>query len=180
VRNVRYVNARKAFIRRRTVKAGRDAVAVDGRPWLAQLPECLTLPELTAFYAAGGSPVKIAEAALARIAEWDDPSLFISRFAEQDVLRRARDLEAEGPRGRALFGAPFVIKDNIDAAGLATTAGCPGYAYRPAENAPAVQRAIDAGAILLGKTNLDQFATGATLMCPGAADWGEGCEPSTP
>ncbi|MBT9566697.1 MAG: allophanate hydrolase, partial [Thiobacillus sp.] len=59
-----------------------------------------------------------------------------------------------------LYGIPFAIKDNIDLAGLPTTAGCPEYAYTPARHAAVVQRLIDAGAIPLGKTNLDQFATG--------------------
>jgi allophanate hydrolase len=59
-----------------------------------------------------------------------------------------------------LYGIPFVIKDNIDLAGTATTAGCPGFAYTPTQSAFVVQRLLDAGAIPLGKTNLDQFATG--------------------
>jgi allophanate hydrolase len=59
-----------------------------------------------------------------------------------------------------LYGIPFAIKDNIDFAGLPTTAGCPAFAYQPASSAPVVQALIDAGAIVLGKTNLDQFATG--------------------
>jgi allophanate hydrolase len=59
-----------------------------------------------------------------------------------------------------LFGIPFVIKDNIDLAGVPTTAGCPAFAYIPESTAPAVARLVDAGAIPLGKTNLDQFATG--------------------
>jgi allophanate hydrolase len=59
-----------------------------------------------------------------------------------------------------LFGVPFVIKDNVDLAGVPTTAGCPAFAYVPESSAPAVQRLVEAGAIPLGKTNLDQFATG--------------------
>ena len=59
-----------------------------------------------------------------------------------------------------MYGIPFAIKDNIDFAGLPTTAGCPAFAYQPAASAPVVQALIDAGAIALGKTNLDQFATG--------------------
>ncbi len=60
----------------------------------------------------------------------------------------------------ALFGLPFAVKDNIDVAGLPTTAGCPGFAYEPTEDAPAVSALLAAGAICVGKTNLDQFATG--------------------
>jgi allophanate hydrolase len=71
---------------------------------------------------------------------------------------------AEGRRQKGerlpLFGIPFAIKDNIDLAGFPTTAGCPAFAYIPERSAPSVARLIDAGAIPLGKTNLDQFATG--------------------
>jgi len=59
-----------------------------------------------------------------------------------------------------LYGVPFAIKDNIDLAGIPTTAACPEYAYTPANSATVVQKLIDAGAIPIGKTNLDQFATG--------------------
>jgi len=61
-----------------------------------------------------------------------------------------------------LFGLPFAVKDNVDVAGRPTTAGCPDYAYLPAESAPLVKRLLAAGAVLVGKTNLDQFATGLT------------------
>jgi allophanate hydrolase len=123
-------------------------------------PAVFTLDALAGFHAAGGSPVAVAEAALARIAAWDDPALFITPVAAEQVLAAARALEAEGPRGRRLFGVPFVVKDNIDVAGVPTTAACPDYAYLPEEHAPAVARLLDAGALLLGKVNLDQFATG--------------------
>ena len=72
----------------------------------------------------------------------------------------ARDLEARGPVGKPLYGVPFAIKDNIDLAGVPTTAACPSFAYVPRNSATTVQRLIDAGAIPIGKTNLDQFATG--------------------
>jgi allophanate hydrolase len=89
-----------------------------------------------------------------------DPSIWITRVPEQEVLAKARALEAEGPRGRPLWGLTAVVKDNIDIAGLPTTAGCPDFGYMPAMSAPSVQRLIEAGALILGKTNLDQFATG--------------------
>ena len=66
----------------------------------------------------------------------------------------------KAPGSLPLFGVPFAIKDNIDFAELPTTAGCAEFAYEPWESAPVVQALIDAGAIALGKTNLDQFATG--------------------
>ena len=61
---------------------------------------------------------------------------------------------------RALYGVPVAVKDNIDVAGMPTTAGCPAFAYKPARDATAVARLRAAGAIIIGKTNLDQFATG--------------------
>ena len=61
-----------------------------------------------------------------------------------------------------LAGLTLAVKDNTDVAGLPTTAGCPAYAYRPGTSAPVVQRLVDAGAVVVGKTNMDQFATGLT------------------
>lgn len=89
-----------------------------------------------------------------------DEALFISLRPEAEVLAEGRRLQEEGPRGRPLWGAPIAVKDNIDVAGLPTTAACPAYAYRPARDASAVARLRAAGAIIIGKTNLDQFATG--------------------
>ena len=106
------------------------------------------------------SPIAAARAALDADRAHADPAIWITRLPDDAILARAAALEAEGPRGRALWGVPFAVKDNIDAAGLPTTAACPGYSYTPAEDAPAVQRLLDAGAVLVGKTNLDQFATG--------------------
>jgi allophanate hydrolase len=79
----------------------------------------------------------------------------------ETALARARRLES-GPRNVALplYGIPFAVKDNIDVAGIPTTAACPEFAYTPERHATAVQRLLDAGAILIGKTNMDQFATG--------------------
>jgi allophanate hydrolase len=77
------------------------------------------------------------------------------------AVRRALDLElTPGARDLPLYGVPFGVKDSIDVAGFPTTLACPAYAYTPATTAPAVQRLLDAGAICVGKTNLDQFATG--------------------
>src|SRR6185503_4260464 len=78
-------------------------------------------------------------------------------LADRDAaVRRARDVDQSLP----LAGVPFAVKDNIDVAGMPTTAGCPAFAYVPDRTATVVQRLLDAGAILIGKTNLDQFATG--------------------
>ncbi|PWK46276.1 allophanate hydrolase [Actinoplanes xinjiangensis] len=84
--------------------------------------------------------------------------VWISRFEAADLHERA---DAVDP-GLPLAGMTFAVKDNIDVAGLPTTAGCADFAYRPERNAPVVQRLVDAGAIVIGKTNLDQFATGLT------------------
>ena len=102
----------------------------------------------------------VIEEVLARINAAGDDKVWISRFPD-DVLRaKAEALDARRGETLPLFGVPFAIKDNIDVEGLATTAACPGFAYRPHKSADVVQRLVDAGAIAIGKTNLDQFATG--------------------
>jgi allophanate hydrolase len=105
-------------------------------------------------------PVAAAEAALAADREAADPAIWITRVPDADFLAQARALEDEGPRGRALWGLVVAVKDNIDVAGMPTTAACPDYARTPSVSAPPVQRLLDAGALILGKANLDQFATG--------------------
>jgi allophanate hydrolase len=84
--------------------------------------------------------------------------VWISRVPREKAMARAH--EVENSSLPALAGMTFAVKDNIDVAGMPTTAGCPAYAYTPASSATAVQRLLDAGAILIGKTNMDQFATG--------------------
>jgi allophanate hydrolase len=96
----------------------------------------------------------------ARIRAHADPAVFITLRDEAEALAEARALTAEGPRGRPLYGVPVAVKDNIDVAGLPTTAACPAFAYTPAHDATVVARLRAAGAIVIGKTNLDQFATG--------------------
>jgi allophanate hydrolase len=97
---------------------------------------------------------------LLRRAEAADPAIWITRLARDEVLRSVAALAGHDPDKLPLYGIPFVIKDNIDLAGVPTTAGCPGFAYTPAQSAPVVAKLLEAGAVLLGKTNLDQFATG--------------------
>ncbi len=118
---------------------------------------------LRARYAARPAAVlDVVEEVLARIASCDDPSIFISRVAPDDLRAAARDLLARAPDpvGLPLWGVPYVVKDNIDVAGMATTAACPDYAYDAEKDAFVVARMREAGALLVGKTNLDQFATG--------------------
>ena len=118
-------------------------------------PATFTLDALAGFHAAGGSAVAVAEEVVARIEAFGDPALFITQVPREELLARAAALP-QGP----LHGVPFVVKDNIDVAGLPTTSGCPNYRYMPTENSPAVARLLAAGALLLGKVNLDQFAAG--------------------
>jgi allophanate hydrolase len=99
-------------------------------------------------------------ACYARLRAHGDEALFIALRPEADVVAEAQRLQAEGPRGRRLWGVPMAVKDNIDVAGLPTTAACPAFAYSPAQDATAVARLRAEGAIIIGKTNLDQFATG--------------------
>jgi allophanate hydrolase len=79
---------------------------------------------------------------------------------EADVLAEARALGVSGDTARPLYGVPLAVKDNIDVAGLPTTAACPAFSYQPSEDSTAVAHLRAAGAIVIGKTNLDQFATG--------------------
>ncbi len=119
----------------------------------------LDLASLRQAYADGVSPEDIVRLVYRRIAAAGDPGIFISLADEESALARARALGAYDPQ-KPLWGAPFAIKDNIDFADLPTTAGCPQFAYAPGEDAYCVARLLAAGAIPIGKTNLDQFATG--------------------
>src|SRR5258705_9037030 len=108
------------------------------------------------------SPVAVIGSVYERLRRHAGNPIWITTVPEAEAQARAESLQAmqEGPQRLALYGVPFAIKDNIDVAGLPTTAACPEYAYVPARHATCVQRLLDAGAILIGKTNLDQFATG--------------------
>ncbi|WP_235902555.1 allophanate hydrolase [Sandarakinorhabdus oryzae] len=101
---------------------------------------------------------------LARIAAYDavQPQIWISRAAADDLLAQARAVDARVAAGEVLplAGVPYAAKDNIDVAGLPTTAACPAFAYQPDADATVIARLKAAGAICVGKTNLDQFATG--------------------
>jgi allophanate hydrolase len=121
----------------------------------------LALPLLRAAYGSGElTPSRLMRQILdARDAHANDPA-WIARVPPERVLAAAQALESRDPAALPLYGVPFAVKDNIDVAGLPTTAACPAFAYMPAHTAPVVQRLLDAGAVLIGKTNLDQFATG--------------------
>ena len=117
------------------------------------------IASLHAFYAQGGSVTDIVEAVFARIAAVGDPGIFIHLPSKDAALAAADKLGAFDPQ-KPLWGIPFAVKDNIDVAGMPTTAACPDYAYLPHEDATVVRLLREAGAIVIGKTNLDQFATG--------------------
>jgi allophanate hydrolase len=119
-----------------------------------------TIGTLLAAHAAGKPVTATIEETYVRIAAHDDPALFIAIRPKAEALAIAARLEASGSAGKPLYGAPFVVKDNIDVAGLPTTAACPAFLYRPERSAFVVERLERAGAIVIGKTNLDQFATG--------------------
>ncbi len=122
----------------------------------------LDLARLAAAYAAGRTtPLAVVDDILRRIAAAGDDHVWISLRPAEDLRAEAKALAAQAPLARGpLYGIPFAVKDNIDAAPLPTTAACPAFAYQPAQSAPVVARLVAAGAILIGKTNLDQFATG--------------------
>jgi allophanate hydrolase len=106
------------------------------------------------------TPAQVIELVLARIEAQANRHIWISRLSLAQLQPYLQALADNTPEQLPLYGIPFAIKDNIDVAGLPTTAACPGYAYQPQEHAFVVQRLVEAGAIPIGKTNLDQFATG--------------------
>ncbi|GAA5838106.1 hypothetical protein JCM9279_004127 [Rhodotorula babjevae] len=126
----------------------------------------LTISALQAAYASGAAtPTEVARAVHERLTTYAadvDPAVWIDIVSLNALLERAAELEQAyvGKDKPALFGIPMSVKNSIDVAGFKTTLACPDFAYVAEKTAPAVQRALDAGAILVGTTNLDQFATG--------------------
>ena len=120
-----------------------------------------TIAAIVAAHRAGtSSPIQTIARSYQRIREHDDPAVFISLRDERSAIAEAEALAAKDPTTLPLYGVPVAVKDNIDVAGLPTTAACPAFAYSPARDATSVARLRAAGAIVIGKTNLDQFATG--------------------
>jgi hypothetical protein len=118
-----------------------------------------TIAAIVAAHRAGHArPAETVARSFARIRAHGDAAVFISLRDEADAVAEANALA--GPDGRPLYGVPVAIKDNIDVAGLPTTAACPPFRYEPDKDATVVARLRRAGAIVIGKTNLDQFATG--------------------
>jgi allophanate hydrolase len=124
-------------------------------------PANLSIAALRARYLARDEiPARVMDRLLETSADPDVRNVWITRLSREQVMGYVSALDPDAIERLPLYGVPFVIKDNIDLAGIPTTAGCPGFAYEPRGTATVVQRLIDAGAIPLGKTNLDQFATG--------------------
>ncbi len=120
-----------------------------------------TVAAIIAAHRAGAvSPAQTVGRSFARIRDHNDPAIFISLRAEADAIAEAEALTAKDVASLPLYGVPVAVKDNIDVAGLPTTAACPAFSYRPSLDATSVARLRAAGAIIIGKTNLDQFATG--------------------
>jgi allophanate hydrolase len=115
---------------------------------------------IAAHHAGAVSPAQTVARSFARIRDHNDPAVFISLRHEREALAEAEALAGKEPAQLPLYGIPVAVKDNIDVAGLPTTAGCPAFSYLPSHDATAVARLRAAGAVIIGKTNLDQFATG--------------------
>ncbi len=121
----------------------------------------LQISHLRSLYLSGAlTPISLVALLDAEIGNDNASHIWIRRLQKDEMLVYAQKLEGKNPADFPLYGIPFAIKDNIDLAGIPTTAACPEYAYTPDKSATVVQKLIDAGAIPVGKTNLDQFATG--------------------
>ncbi len=117
-----------------------------------------TIAQIVAAHRAGtASPAETVARCYARLRAHDDPAMFIALRDEAEAVAEARTLKNTT---LPLYGIPVALKDNIDVAGLPTTAACPAFAYTPQRDATVVAKLREAGAVVIGKTNLDQFATG--------------------
>lgn len=121
-----------------------------------------SVAEILASHASGtGCPTKTAARVADAIAARGDDGTWLSTVPREQLLAAAEEIEKRpGARTLPLYGVPFGVKDSIDVEGVTTTLACPDYAYVATTTAPAVQHLLDAGALYVGKTNLDQFATG--------------------
>ncbi len=116
----------------------------------------LDIATLAAAYESGAvKPEDVIGEVFSRIKARGERPVWITLVSEEAALERARS----APHG-PLYGIPFAVKDNIDVAGLPTTCACPAFAYTPERSARVVELLEAAGAVLIGKTNMDQFATG--------------------
>src|SRR3990167_7747338 len=134
-----------------------------GEPLMLNINQInITIPGLRAHYQNGDfTPAELITALRQANAAYNaENPVWITLLSDAELETYLRKLEGQSPSSLPLYGIPFALKDNIDLAGVPTTAACPDFAYTPKHNAFVVQCLLDAGAIPLGKTNLDQFATG--------------------
>ncbi len=122
--------------------------------------QAFDIKSLHAAYAGGLKPTAVIDEAYRRVEVTGDPGIFLHLIAREAALAAVAGLGPFDPAAKPLWGIPFAVKDNIDTAGAPTTAACPAFAYTAERDAYVVERLRRAGAILIGKTNLDQFATG--------------------
>ncbi|GAA3944957.1 allophanate hydrolase [Allohahella marinimesophila] len=124
-------------------------------------PESMTIQALRNAYQTGElTPDALMAGIRRRAKDAEDRNIWIHLLGEAEQQFYLDQLKTKSAEDCPLWGVPFAIKDNIDLAGIPTTAGCEAYKYVPEASAQVVQQLIDAGAIPVGKTNLDQFATG--------------------
>lgn len=121
----------------------------------------LDLTSLRNAYLSGEqTPASVVAHLLQRASEFDHHNIWIHRATEAELAPYLERLQQCEPEDLPLYGIPFAVKDNIDVAGMPTTAACEAFRYQPESHAAVVEALVEAGAIPLGKTNLDQFATG--------------------
>lgn len=123
------------------------------------IPEKLSFKWLKSAYSDGFTPSELVDEIIKRANENSEKNIWIVK-PSMELIRKYIENLPEDRENYPLWGIPFAIKDNIDLAGVPTTAACPDYSYIPEKSAFVVQKLIEAGAIPIGKTNLDQFATG--------------------
>jgi allophanate hydrolase len=121
----------------------------------------LQITELQRAYRDGTlTPTRVIDEILKRCVNFAEYNIWITLLDRERLFSYARAVETRGSASQPLYGIPFAIKDNINLADILTTAACPDFAYTPTRSATVVERLMAAGAIPIGKTNLDQFATG--------------------
>lgn len=121
----------------------------------------MTISGLLEAYGAGTTtPAEVIDDVLQRCADYEENNIWIRRLNRDEIDPYLDRLQTQSPDALPLYGIPFAIKDNIDLAGIPTTAACPAFAYTPDKSAFVVEQLIQAGAIPVGKANMDQFATG--------------------
>jgi len=120
----------------------------------------LDLTSLHEAYASGTTVEQVIDQVFARLEAVEDPGIFIHLASRSELTEQVARLGALDLEAKPLWGVPFAVKDNIDVSGMPTTAACEEFSYLPSSDATVVRLLRQAGAIVIGKTNMDQFATG--------------------